>query len=178
MICPKCGKRVENDAMFCTHCGEPLPSYDNQMDDCLIPPTEESMVPIKKPGNIIPWILSSIIVILCIIIVFLLIFPSEQPAPVVKEDEVIEEENVEEEIAEEEIKEEDVHPVYYKTNYPMNTRRIPSYNGKKLDTIEKGKKIEVYIIENSTNGSVWGQLEDESWICLKDNDASYCTELN
>ena len=172
MICPKCGRRVENDATFCSRCGEPIPCNMNEKESFLIPPDVDDTAKIQKHKNNIILFLLIIIVILCVIIAFLAMShfenpePSPVPAPIVNKKEA-------------EIKEpEEEIPTKYITNFVMKKRTTPTYNGKENGFVEKGETIKIYGIENSNNGSVWGQLKDDTWICLEDNDESYCKKIN
>lgn len=65
----------------------------------------------------------------------------------------------------------------YRTNYVMRVRAQPNYDGEKIGRKEKDVLFEVVKSEAGPNSSIWGQLPDGGWICLKDADLVYATEV-
>lgn len=65
----------------------------------------------------------------------------------------------------------------YRTNYVMKVRKEPGYEGERIGRKEEGEIFEVVKSEPSSNNSIWGQLPDGGWICLKDDDFVYATEI-
>lgn len=66
----------------------------------------------------------------------------------------------------------------YRTNYVMKVRAQPNYEGERLGRKEEGVVFEVTKSQAGPNDSVWGQLPDGGWICLKDADLVYATSLD
>lgn len=65
----------------------------------------------------------------------------------------------------------------YKTNYVMKIRSEPNYEGERLGRKEEGATFEVIKSVEASNNSVWGQLPEGGWICLKDADLVYTTKI-
>ena len=66
----------------------------------------------------------------------------------------------------------------YRTDYVMKVRKEPSYEGERIGRKEKNEVFEVVKSEFGSNNSVWGQLPDGGWICLKDDDLVYAREID
>lgn len=65
-------------------------------------------------------------------------------------------------------------PGTYKANYDMNIRKGIGYTAEDTKkNVQKGRTVNIYDLASSTNGSVWGKVSNEEWVCLKDNDYDY-----
>lgn len=73
------------------------------------------------------------------------------------------------------VQNQDLYVGKYKTNYVMKVRAQPNYDGEKIGRKEKDVLFEVVKSEAGPNSSIWGQLPDGGWICLKDADLVYAT---
>lgn len=65
----------------------------------------------------------------------------------------------------------------YKMNYIMKVRSQPNYEGNQIGRKEEGSIVEIVKSVSGSNNSVWGQLVDGGWICLKDADLVYATKI-
>ena len=65
----------------------------------------------------------------------------------------------------------------YITLYVMKIRAEPNYEGERLGRKEKGEIFEIIKTQEGPNSSLWGQLADGGWICLKDADLLYCDQI-
>lgn len=65
----------------------------------------------------------------------------------------------------------------YITLYVMKVRAEPNYEGERLGRKEQGEVFKITKIQEGSNSSIWGQLEDGGWICLKDADLLYCDQI-
>ena len=61
----------------------------------------------------------------------------------------------------------------YVANAIMKVRNAPGYEAEQVGRIELEEVVTVYEIKNSTNGSVWGRIGTNRWVCLYDNDEYY-----
>ncbi|MDE5758184.1 MAG: hypothetical protein K2H85_06180, partial [Allobaculum sp.] len=65
----------------------------------------------------------------------------------------------------------------YKVNYIMKVRSQPNYEGTQIGRKEEGSIVEIVKTVSGSNRSIWGQLVDGGWICLKDADLVYATKI-
>lgn len=61
----------------------------------------------------------------------------------------------------------------YTANYNMVVREGPDYSANEIRTIKKGEIVQILDMNGSINGSVWGMIENNQWVCLEDNDYIY-----
>ena len=168
MKCKKCGQDNWSDAKFCEHCGAPLEN-------------EESQEPKNNKKIII------FVAIVAVLIGLIIIFTSR-----FSPQENLHEDNYEEELYNDEYeneeeqnshyinnyKKEEETPEYveYRTNFNMVTRASGDYDAPKRGDVDEDKFIKIYkTIKNTRHNSTWGQLENGEWICLEDDEYTYCS---
>lgn len=76
------------------------------------------------------------------------------------------------------VEEKDPYVGKYRTNYVMKVRAQPNYEGDRITRKEEGVVFEVIKSAAGPNDSIWGQLPEGGWICLKDADLVYATRLD
>ena len=65
----------------------------------------------------------------------------------------------------------------YLLNFDMNVRTSPDYSASKQYLISAHVYISVSETRDGSNGSIWGQIDPDHWICLSDADEVYCNSI-
>lgn len=66
----------------------------------------------------------------------------------------------------------------YRLNYVMKIRNGPSLTHSQVGRLTDGNIISVYNEVRADDGSRWGQIAPDQWICLSDADYTYCSPVS